>query len=56
MKMNAFTTGLVTGAVIGTAVGVIMDPMKDKHSKMLKMHSKGMFSNIGHVIDNMLDK
>ncbi len=56
MKMNTFTTGLVTGAVIGTAVGMIMDPMKDKQSKALKMRTKGMFSNIGHVLDSLLDR
>lgn len=55
MKMNTFTTGLITGAMIGTAVGAIMDPIKDKHAKLMKMHSKGMFTHIGNAIDNLLE-
>lgn len=54
MRGNSFSTGLITGAVIGTVAGILMDPMKDKHSKKLNHATSGMFKNIGTMLDGMI--
>ena len=47
--MKEFGAGLVTGAVIGSVAGIIMD----KSSKKMH-HGSSTFKSIGAVIDSMI--
>ena len=47
--MKEFGAGLVTGAVIGSVAGIIMD----KSGKKMH-HGNSTFKSIGAMIDNMI--
>ena len=50
--MKSLGIGLVTGAVIGSVAGLMIDPGK-KTKKNLKL-ANGVFSSIGTMIANMI--
>lgn len=54
-KAINFTAGVATGAVIGMAIGAIMDPISDRDKKILQKKSSHMFKAIGTAIDNLVD-
>lgn len=53
--MKKFAGGLITGAIVGAAMGMIIDPIGDKQHKKMRKTANGMFKTIGSVIDNVVD-
>ena len=54
-NMYKFSVGLFSGMVIGAAVGMIIDPLKDKDHKKLTKKKNEMFKMVGQAIDNIMD-
>jgi gas vesicle protein len=55
MNKVSFTAGAVVGTLVGAAVGMMLDPVKDKHNKNMKKTAGRAFRNLGSVIDGVLD-
>ena len=53
--MKGFTGGLLTGAVLGAAVGILADPIKDKKHKQMTKAKNEMFKTVGEAIDSIMD-
>lgn len=54
-KAINFTAGMAAGAVIGMAVGALLDPINDKQKKQLEKKSSHLFKALGTTIDNLVD-
>ena len=52
---KGFTTGLLTGAVIGGAMGILMDPMKDKDMKKIKRGAGTIIHSVGNIVDSVAE-
>ena len=50
-----FIGGIVCGAVVGAAIGMLADPISDKQHKKLKSSAGHMFKTIGSVIDSIME-
>ena len=55
VKAINFTAGLISGAIIGMAVGALMDPMSDKKKKCLKKKSSHMMRTVGATMESLAD-
>ncbi len=55
MRAKRFTAGLLTGAVIGGVVGMIIDPIKDKESKKLHRGAGSILHTVGNIVDGLAD-
>lgn len=51
-KVINFTAGVVTGALIGMAVGALLDPICDKQKKIMQKKSNHLFRAIGNAMDS----
>ena len=50
-----FTKGMITGALVGAAVGMMLDPINDRNKRRVK-RSAGRYMKIaGNVLESMLD-
>ncbi len=52
---KGFLGGVACGAVIGAAIGMLMDPINDRQHKKLKSSANHMFKTIGTVIDGIME-
>lgn len=55
MRAKRFTAGLLTGAVIGGVVGMIIDPIKDKDCKKLRHGAGSILHTVGNIVDGLAD-
>ncbi|MDP4133915.1 MAG: hypothetical protein Q8882_07870 [Bacillota bacterium] len=55
MKVRKFTTGLLTGAVIGIAAGAIIDPVPARQRRMIQRKSSHLFKLMGSALDGITD-
>ncbi|MBO5008530.1 MAG: YtxH domain-containing protein [Clostridia bacterium] len=55
MCSKGFLGGIVTGALLGAAVGMLADPISDKQHRKIKSSASHMFKTIGAVIDGVMD-
>lgn len=53
MKMN-FLGGIIAGALIGSAVTMIADPVSDRDRRRLYRNTHDVFKKMGTVIDTMM--
>lgn len=53
-KFSGFMKGMATGLVVGAAVTMITDPMSDRDRNKIAKKTKGVFKNIGSVIDTTM--
>ena len=56
MRTKGFATGLLTGAVIGGALGMFIDPVKDKESKRIKKSAGDLIHSVGSVVEGISEK
>ncbi len=54
-KVIKFTAGVATGALVGMAIGALIDPISDKQKKALHKKSCHIFREIGNTIDSFAD-
>lgn len=47
--------GMISGAVLGSVVGMMIDPIKDRQNKALKKGATRAFRTLGGVIDSIID-
>lgn len=55
MRAKRFTAGLVTGAVIGGIMGMIIDPVKDKDTKKIRHGAGSLIHTVGNIVDGLSD-
>lgn len=55
MSKVSFIAGVMSGMVIGTAVGMVVDPMKGRQAKAIKKGAGRAFKTLGSVIDSIID-
>ena len=56
MMNNDFFKGIVTGAVVGAAVGMIFDPTRSsRDTNCLKKKAGRMVKTAGHILENIAD-
>lgn len=53
MKSMSFVGGLIAGAVVGSALTMVMDPVSDKQRKRLYKGTQVMVKTMGTVLDAM---
>ena len=53
MSTGGFIKGLVAGAAIGAAMGVLFDPVKDRDRKCMKKRVSRMMKNAGSILDTI---
>ena len=56
MSCKGFTTGVITGAVIGAAFGMLVDPINDRNHRKMSRTKENMFKALGGMLDDLLDK
>ena len=52
MKMG-FVGGIIAGAIVGSAITMVMDPVSDRDRKKLKKGTKNFARKVNYVIDMM---
>ncbi len=53
MKSMSFVGGMIAGAVVGSALTMVMDPVSDKQRKRLYKGTQVMVKTMGTVLDAM---
>ena len=56
MSKTCFTAGMIAGIMIGAVTGMLMDPIKDKQSKVMKKGASKAFRTLGSIIDTIIEK
>lgn len=55
MKMS-FLGGVVAGALVGSAITMVIDPVSDRQRRKLYKGTHSMFKTMGSVLDAMMAK
>ncbi len=55
MKMS-FLGGIIAGAIVGSALTMVMDPVTDRQRKKLHKGTQSVFRTMGSVLDAMITK
>ena len=55
MARSNFTRGLVTGAVIGATVSMMINPMEGKDRRVMRKKTKKFMNAIGNIVDDIMD-
>lgn len=55
MKLS-FIGGVITGAIVGSAITMVMDPISDKQRRKLHKGTHSVFKTMGTVLDAMMSK
>lgn len=55
MKMS-FLSGVIAGAIVGSALTMVMDPITDKQRRRMHRGTHSMFKTMGTVLDAMITK
>ena len=50
MKMN-FVSGIIAGAICGSAITMIIDPVSDRERRKLYRNTRNVFKTMGSLID-----
>ena len=53
--VKTFTTGAVTGAVIGAAMALAVNPIEKHDVKRIQKRTGRFFSSVGNMLDNVVD-
>lgn len=51
-KAVSITTAMTVGAIIGMAMGALIDPINDKQKRCIQKKSSHVFRTIGQTIDS----
>ena len=54
MHKSGFVKGIVAGAVIGSAVALIFDPITPRQRKTAHRRTGDMFRNVGCMVDDLM--
>lgn len=55
MKMS-FIGGVIAGAIVGSALTMVIDPVNDRQRRKLHKGTHSMFKTMGTVLDAMMTK
>lgn len=54
--MNSFTKGVIAGAVLGAGMSMLVNPVDSQDVKRIQRSTSRFFSNVGNIIDSVLDQ
>lgn len=54
VKKMSFIGGIIAGALVGSALTMVIDPISDKQRRRLQRGTENMFKTMGTVIDAMM--
>lgn len=52
MKMG-FLSGIIAGAIVGSAITMVYDPVSDRDRRKLHRSTRNVVKKVGYVIDMM---
>jgi len=55
MKLS-FIGGVIAGAIVGSALTMVMDPITDRQRRKLHKGTQSVFQTMGTVLDAMMSK
>lgn len=55
MKIS-FLSGVIAGAIVGSALTMVMDPISDRQRRKMHRGTHSMFKTMGSVLDAMITK
>ncbi len=50
-----FLGGVICGAVVGAAIGMLADPISDRQHRKMKSCASHLFKTIGSVMDSVME-
>ena len=53
--IGAFTKGVMTGAVVGAAMTLAVNPIEKSDMKRIQKRTGHFFSSVGNMLDNVID-
>lgn len=53
IHFKGFTAGLLAGAAVGSLMGMVLDPLKDKDSKKLRQSAGELIDSVGNAMSDM---
>lgn len=56
MSFKGFTAGLITGAVAGTMMGMLIDPMDDKSHRQMRRTRENIFRTLGGMLEDLTER
>ncbi len=56
MSCKGFTAGLITGAIAGAAMGMLIDPMDDKSHRRMRRTKENIFRTLGGVLEDLMER
>ena len=56
MSCKGFTAGLVTGAIAGAALGMLVDPIDDKSHRRMRRTKENLFRTVAGMMEDMMDR
>lgn len=54
MNIKSFVGAMATGIVVGTVVGMMIDPINDKQHKKIYKNANNVFKTIGSIVDDVI--
>lgn len=54
--MNSFTKGVIAGAVLGAGMSMLVNPVDGQDVKRIQRTTSRFFSNVGNILDSVLDQ
>ena len=55
MCSKGFWGGIITGTMIGAAIGMLADPINDRQHKKINNSASHIFKTIGSVVDGIMN-
>ena len=56
MTRGNFVKGMITGAMVGMAVGMILDPTHDRDRRRFRKNAGRYIRSAGSVIENLMNR
>lgn len=54
VNIKSFVGAMATGIVVGTVVGMMIDPINDKQHKKIYKNANNVFKTIGSIVDDVI--
>ena len=55
MSTKSLIGAMAAGIVVGTVVGMMIDPINDKQHKKIYRNANNMFKTIGTIVDDVIN-
>ena len=55
MSKGSFMTGMITGAMVGVGMSMMINPFTEKERKKVAKQTSKLFTTIGTIADDLMD-